>query len=131
MSLFITSINSGSNGNCYYVGNSTEAVLVDVGISCKEVEQRLKQLNLSIQIVKAIFISHEHTDHIKGVSAFAKKYSLPVYITLKTRRKSIDFKDLIIAASALNNKIPLATINEKHFYNISSLQLITPLSYTS
>ncbi len=89
MSLFITSINSGSNGNCYYVGNSTEAVLVDVGISCKEVEQRLKQLNLSIQIVKAIFISHEHTDHIKGVSAFAKKYSLPVYITLKTRRKWI------------------------------------------
>ena len=59
MSLFITSLNSGSNGNCYYVGNSNEAVLVDVGISCKEVELRMKRLDLSLDKIKAIFISHE------------------------------------------------------------------------
>ncbi|MGC4100729.1 MBL fold metallo-hydrolase [Ferruginibacter sp.] len=86
MSLFITSLNSGSNGNCYYIGNSNEAVLVDVGISCRETEKRMKQLGLDIKKVKAIFISHEHTDHIKGVSTLAHKYSLPVYITQLTAK---------------------------------------------
>src|SRR5450631_974468 len=81
MSLFITSLNSGSNGNCYYVGNGREAVLIDAGISCRETEKRMKQLGLSMKNVKAIFVSHEHTDHIKGVSTLANKYSLPVYIS--------------------------------------------------
>jgi len=81
MSLFITSLNSGSNGNCYYVGNSTDAVLIDVGISCTETEKRMKKLGLSMKTVKAIFVSHEHGDHIKGVSTLANKYQVPVYIT--------------------------------------------------
>jgi phosphoribosyl 1,2-cyclic phosphodiesterase len=84
MSLFIASINSGSNGNCYYVGNREEAVLVDVGISCREVEKRMKRLELSMELVKAIFISHEHSDHIKGVEVLSRKYRLPVYITTPT-----------------------------------------------
>jgi phosphoribosyl 1,2-cyclic phosphodiesterase len=81
MSLFITSLNSGSNGNCYYIGNEHEAVLIDAGISCRETEKRMLRLGLSIQKVKAIFISHEHTDHISGVPVLAKKYNIPVYIT--------------------------------------------------
>jgi phosphoribosyl 1,2-cyclic phosphodiesterase len=81
MSLFITSLNSGSNGNCYYIGNEHEAILVDAGISCKETEIRMRRLGLSMQKVKAIFISHEHSDHIRGVTVLAKKYRLPVYIT--------------------------------------------------
>jgi phosphoribosyl 1,2-cyclic phosphodiesterase len=84
MSLFITSLNSGSNGNCYYVGNDNEAILVDAGISCREIEKRMRRLDLSIQKVKAIFISHEHSDHIKGVCVLSKKYHLPVYITVAT-----------------------------------------------
>jgi len=88
MSLFITSLNSGSNGNCYYVGNDQEAVLVDVGISCKEVELRMKRLAISLGKVKAIFISHEHGDHIKGVQTLSKKYNIPVYITSATLNNS-------------------------------------------
>lgn len=84
MSLFITSLNSGSNGNCYYIGNDTEAILIDAGISCRETEKRMKRLGLSMHHVKAIFISHEHTDHIRGVPVLAKKYRLPVYITADT-----------------------------------------------
>ncbi len=84
MSLFITSLNSGSNGNCYYIGNDQEAVLVDAGISCRETEKRMKRLGLSMQKVKAIFVSHEHSDHIRGVPILAKKYKLPVYITQAT-----------------------------------------------
>ncbi len=84
MSLFFTSLNSGSNGNCYYVGNSNEAVLVDAGISCRETEKRMKRLGLSMQKVKAIFISHEHGDHIKGMDVMAHKYQIPIYITKNT-----------------------------------------------
>lgn len=81
MKLFITSLNSGSNGNCYYVGNEREAVLIDAGISCRETERRMLRLGLSMDKVKAIFISHEHSDHIRGVPQLAKKYQLPVFIT--------------------------------------------------
>jgi phosphoribosyl 1,2-cyclic phosphodiesterase len=88
MSLFIASLNSGSNGNCYYIGTEREAVLVDAGISCRETEKRMQQLELPMQRVKAVFISHEHTDHIRGVTILAKKYQLPVYITPKTLRNS-------------------------------------------
>ncbi len=86
MSLFIASLNSGSNGNCYYIGNAKEAVLVDAGISCRELERRMKRLNLSIQKIKAVFISHEHTDHIRGLASLIKKYQVPVYITTPTLR---------------------------------------------
>ncbi len=84
MALFITSLNSGSNGNCYYVGNENEAVLVDAGISCGEIEKRMKRLGFSMEKIKAVFISHEHTDHICGLAVLAKKYQLPVYITHAT-----------------------------------------------
>jgi phosphoribosyl 1,2-cyclic phosphodiesterase len=87
MALYITSINSGSNGNCYYVGNQSEAVLVDAGLSCKETETRMKRLGLSMEKVKAVFISHEHTDHIRGVEVLSRKYKLPIYITEATRRQ--------------------------------------------
>jgi len=86
MSLFITSLNSGSNGNCYYVGNHSEAVLIDAGISCRETEKRMKLLGLSMNTVRAIFISHEHGDHIKGLTTLANKYNLPVYITTATAK---------------------------------------------
>ena len=86
MSLFITSLNSGSNGNCYYVGNERDVVLVDAGISCREIEKRMANLGLCMSRVKALFISHEHTDHIRGASVLSRKYRLPVYITPPTVR---------------------------------------------
>lgn len=79
--LYIASLNSGSNGNCYYIGNDEEAILVDAGISCRETEKRMLRLGLSLSKVKAIFISHEHTDHIKGLCTLSAKYNVPVYIT--------------------------------------------------
>ncbi|MEO7992366.1 MAG: MBL fold metallo-hydrolase [Chryseolinea sp.] len=87
MSLFISSINSGSNANCYYVGNIKEAVLIDAGVSCRETETRMNRLGLSMKRVKAIFISHEHGDHIAGLRSLIKKYPVPVYITPETMRE--------------------------------------------
>lgn len=88
MSLSFASLNSGSNGNCYYLGNEQDAILIDAGLSCKETEKRMKELGLSLHRIKAIFISHEHIDHIKGVEVLAKKYTIPVYITPSTFENS-------------------------------------------
>jgi phosphoribosyl 1,2-cyclic phosphodiesterase len=81
MTLYIASLNSGSNGNCYYIGNNEEAVLIDAGLSCRETERRMRRLGLSLDRVKAIFISHEHDDHIRGLEILSRRYQLPVYIT--------------------------------------------------
>ena len=88
MPLYLASLNSGSNGNCYYIGNGQEAVLIDAGISCRETERRMIRLGLSVRSVKAIFITHEHTDHTRGAEVLSRKYRIPVYITDATYRKS-------------------------------------------
>lgn len=86
MSLFLSSLNSGSNGNCYYVGTQEKGILIDGGLSRKETEKRLKKLGLSIRSIRAIFVSHEHGDHIHGIPSIAKKYNIPIYITDNTLR---------------------------------------------
>ena len=88
MSLFISSINSGSNGNCYYVGNQHEAVLIDAGISCREIKKRMSRLGLHLEKVRAVFVSHEHSDHIRGIETLSKKYRIPIYITPQTLQYS-------------------------------------------
>jgi phosphoribosyl 1,2-cyclic phosphodiesterase len=87
MTLFIASLNSGSNGNCYYIGNNRESVLIDAGIPCRETEKRMRKLGLSLSAVKAIFISHEHDDHIRGLEVLSKRYRIPVYISDGTREQ--------------------------------------------
>lgn len=88
MSLYIASLNSGSNGNCYYIGNNREAVLIDAGISCRDTEKRIARLGLSFKKIKAVFISHEHTDHTRGVEVISRRYKIPVYITATTYHHS-------------------------------------------
>ncbi len=83
-SVFTCSLASGSNGNCYYVGNEDHGILIDVGISCRELERRMQRNGLHLSKIKAIFISHEHSDHIKGLTVVANKYQIPIYITDKT-----------------------------------------------
>ena len=87
MTLYIASLNSGSNGNCYYIGNDRESVLIDAGIPCRETERRMRRLGLSLLTVKGIFISHEHDDHIRGLEVLSKRYQLPVYISNSTREQ--------------------------------------------
>jgi phosphoribosyl 1,2-cyclic phosphodiesterase len=112
MSLFITSLNSGSNGNCYYVGNETEAVLIDAGISCREIEKRMKRLGLFIEKVRAVFVSHEHSDHIKGLQVLVKKYQLPVYITpLTMRRGGLNFEEHLLKSFMAHEAVSVGELS--------------------
>jgi len=79
---------SGSNGNCYYIAKGSDAVLIDVGINTKHVELRMANLGIQPRAISAIFITHEHTDHIKGLSVFCKRYEIPVYLTEGTYKGS-------------------------------------------
>lgn len=78
------SIASGSSGNCIYAGKEDEGILFDVGISMKKVREGLEAQNLSFDNVKAIFITHEHTDHISGLGPVLRKVPIPVYATAGT-----------------------------------------------
>ena len=84
MAVYFSSLNSGSNANCYYVSNGDAAILVDAGLSCRETEKRMNRLGLKMEQVKAIFVSHEHSDHINGLEVLSRKHKLPVYISQKT-----------------------------------------------
>ena len=112
MSLFIASLNSGSSGNCYYIGNETEAVLIDAGISCREIEKRMHNLDLKMEKVKSVFISHEHTDHIRGIDRLARKYNLPVYITPATQNNTrLAFKRLQVLSFKADEPVSIGNLN--------------------
>ena len=78
--LSITPIASGSRGNCILIRSDQATVLVDIGIPLFYVEGALEKLSVRPCDVDAVFITHEHTDHINGVQAFAAKYATPVYM---------------------------------------------------
>ena len=80
----ICAIASGSNGNCYYIGNSEDAVLVDAGISCRQALLRMSAKKLKPSRIKAIFITHEHIDHCSGIRTLSKRVDAPVYMTSGT-----------------------------------------------
>ncbi|THF74168.1 MBL fold metallo-hydrolase [Cohnella fermenti] len=84
MGLRFTVLSSGSTGNATVVSSSAATVLVDVGFSAKRVEELLKERDLSGSDLDAIFVTHEHSDHIKGLGAFARKFKLPIYANEKT-----------------------------------------------
>lgn len=79
-----TSIASGSSGNCTYVGSDNTHILVDAGISKKRIEEALSKLELCFNDISAIFVTHEHTDHISALRTILKKHDIPVYATRGT-----------------------------------------------
>lgn len=77
------SLSSGSNGNCYYIGNEETGLLIDAGIGPRTIKKRLMEYGVTMDNVDFILVTHDHIDHIKGVGMVAQKYSKPVYATAK------------------------------------------------
>jgi phosphoribosyl 1,2-cyclic phosphodiesterase len=83
MALKFLSIASGSSGNCYYLGTDGYGVLFDAGISIRALKKVLKEHGIGMEHIMAVFITHEHTDHIRSVGGLGEKYGIPVYATEK------------------------------------------------
>lgn len=90
----LLSIASGSSGNCIYVGDEHVHLLIDVGISGKRVEAGLNTIGLTTAQIDAIFITHEHIDHIAGLGVLSRKYGIPIYATKGTIEGILDTKSV-------------------------------------
>lgn len=97
---------SGSKGNATYVAGSQGAVLIDCGLSARELLKRMALRNLAVGNIRAIIVTHEHRDHMGGVSALARKLKLPVIATAPTLRKAaipVSVKTQYIASGEMFN----------------------------
>lgn len=78
------SLFSGSSGNSLFVQTSTTKILVDCGESAKKIVNALLEINVNIQDIDGIIVTHEHIDHVKSLGTLSKKYNIPVYINIET-----------------------------------------------
>ena len=83
---------SGSSGNSIYLSTDNTAILIDAGLSGKELERRMKSVKLNPEDISAILVTHEHGDHIKGAGVLSRRYNIPIYAsagTWKAARKKL------------------------------------------
>ncbi|WP_416148034.1 MBL fold metallo-hydrolase [Salipaludibacillus sp. HK11] len=84
MSLKFSVLASGSTGNAIYVETEKQKLLIDAGLSGKKIEQCFMQIGVSPADLDGILVSHEHSDHIKGVGILARRFKIPIYANDKT-----------------------------------------------
>ncbi len=77
----LLSLSSGSSGNCYYLGSSDRGILIDVGIGIRTIKKHLREYGVALESIMGVLVTHDHTDHIKSVSAFGGKMNIPIYAT--------------------------------------------------
>ncbi len=91
----LMTIRSGSNANCIYINNGNYGILVDVGVGIRTLQTALQQADCDGNRIAAIFITHEHIDHIRGLSSITKKHRIPIFANEATGRAiSARFEDM-------------------------------------
>lgn len=83
----VATLLSGSSGNSIYVGTEETKVLVDAGESGKKITGALEEINIDAKDIKALLVTHEHIDHIKGLGVLSRRYDIPIYASPKTWEK--------------------------------------------
>ena len=81
MNIKFVSLASGSSGNCYYLSNGNTSVLIDGGLGIRSVKKIFKEHCIDLNEIKAVFVTHDHADHIKAVGHLAGKHNIPIYAT--------------------------------------------------
>ncbi len=77
---------SGSKGNSLYVGTDTTRILIDAGISAKMLLERLKEIDVELESIQAILVTHEHVDHIQGLKTLCRQIGVPILTNLETAK---------------------------------------------
>lgn len=78
------SIYSGSSGNCLFVNSNHTKILIDCGVSCKKICEGLESINISMEDIDAILVTHEHSDHVQSIGTVSQKFNIPVYANIET-----------------------------------------------
>lgn len=111
------SLYSGSSGNSLLVESSHSKILIDCGVSSKKIEQALTSMEISPSSIDAILVTHEHSDHVKGLSTFCSKFDIPVFSTVET------FDNMEKITSKIStNKLNYFKIDEK--FSIGDLEIL-------
>jgi phosphoribosyl 1,2-cyclic phosphodiesterase len=99
---------SGSSGNSTYVETEKGSLLIDVGLTCKRIEEGLGQIGTSLKNIDGILITHEHSDHIKGLKVIAKRYDIPIFANDQTWQQ-LDRKNIEVPSEQKFHFNPLET----------------------
>jgi phosphoribosyl 1,2-cyclic phosphodiesterase len=86
--LSVCVLGSGSRGNAIYVSDGATAILIDAGLSAREIDRRMRLRGLDPGALSAILVTHEHTDHVRGVERMVRRHRLPVYLSAGTHRQA-------------------------------------------
>ncbi|WP_347861844.1 MBL fold metallo-hydrolase [Salimicrobium sp. PL1-032A] len=109
MSLRFSVLASGSTGNAFYIESGEEKILVDAGLSGKKIENLLAQVHVDPKELSRILVTHEHSDHIKGLGIMARRYKLPIYANEKTWQ-------------AMESQIGKVPVDQKFHFPMESVQ---------
>lgn len=109
--MLIAPLGSGSAGNSYFFESDDTRILIDAGFGPRETEKRLRSLERSLEEVRAILITHEHYDHIRGAAAIARKFAIPIYLSQGTLDASrIDRRELPIVVFENNTSFRIGDL---------------------
>src|SRR5690625_1221653 len=100
---------SGSTGNAFYIQSAKERLLVDAGLSGKQIDRLLGEVDVDPTTLTGILVTHEHSDHIKGLGIIARKYNLPIYANEKTWK-------------AMENNIGKISLDQKFYFEPETVE---------
>lgn len=143
----VCSLASSSKGNCTVVYNEQEILLVDMGITLKDLEEKFDRLKLDMDRIVGVLISHEHSDHTKGILSLARKYDIPIYchydsvegVIRKTKVSSLcitrfadsEFKVGHFRVSSFKVSHDVPCVGYNIFENSNKISIVTDLGYTT
>lgn len=118
MTLRFSVLASGSTGNAFYIESDKERLLVDAGLSGKQMDHLFSEINIDPSTLTGILVTHEHSDHIKGLGIMARKYHLPIFANEKTW-------------NAMERSIGKIGLDQKFYFNMEQVKTFQDLDVES